>query len=119
MSYIKTTAQIAHIRVACKLAAEILQEVLQQVKPGVKTLELDSLADKLCRQHSVVPSFKGYLSYPFATCISVNDEVVHGLPSKRVLQPGDVVGVDFGVKYRGYFSDVARTVAVGPISSPA
>ncbi|MFO0704467.1 MAG: type I methionyl aminopeptidase [Candidatus Andersenbacteria bacterium] len=119
MSYIKTASQIAHIRVSCQIAAEILQELIDCAKPGVTTLEIDHLAERLTKRHKVVPSFKGYLNYPHATCISVNDEVVHGLPGKRTLKKGDVVGIDFGVRYRGYFSDVARTVAIGTVSADA
>ncbi len=119
MSYIKTTSQIAHIRVSCKIASEILQELIAFAKPGVTTRQIDELAEKLCADHKVLPSFKGYLKYPYTTCISVNDEVVHGLPGDRVLAEGDIVGIDFGVKYRGYFSDVARTIPIGKVSADA
>jgi methionyl aminopeptidase len=119
MSYIKTTSQIAHIRVSCQIAAEILQELIAFAKPGVTTLEIDQLAEKLTKEHKVVPSFMGYLNYPHSTCISVNDEVEHGLPGARDLKDGDVVGIDFGVRYRGFFSDVARTIALGTVSAEA
>lgn len=119
MSYIKTSAQIAHIRVSCQIAAEILQQIIGAAKPGVTSGELDALAEKLCKQHKVLPSFKGYLNYPYSVCISINDQVVHGLPGQRALAEGDIVGIDFGVKYRGYFSDVARTIPVGKVSADA
>ena len=119
MSYIKTASQIEHIRVSCKIATDILQQVLAAAKAGVTTLELDTLAQKLCAEHKVVPSFKGYLKYPHATCVSVNEEVVHGLPGERVLKDGDVVGIDFGVVYRGYYSDVARTIPIGSADTDA
>jgi len=119
MSYIKTASQIEHIRVSCKIATDILQRILAHAKEGVTTLELDVLAQKLCTENKVEPSFKGYLKYPHATCISVNEEVVHGLPGPRVLKKGDIVGIDFGVIYRGYYSDVARTIPVGAVSIEA
>jgi len=119
MSYIKSPSQIAHIRVSCKIASEILQELIAFAKPGVTTLEIDALAEKRCAEHKVAPSFKGYIKYPYSTCVSVNDEVVHGLPRNRELKAGDVVGIDFGVRYRGYFSDVARTIPIGKVTPDA
>ncbi|MFH0830872.1 MAG: type I methionyl aminopeptidase [Parcubacteria group bacterium] len=119
MSYIKTSAQIAHIKVACRIAAEILKQLVTAVKPGITTLELDRLAEQLCKEYKVQPSFKGYLNYPFSICISINEQVVHGLPGKRELCQGDMVGIDFGTIYRGYFSDIARTVPVGQASKEA
>jgi methionyl aminopeptidase len=119
MSYVKTQNEIQHIRVACRIAAEILAQVIAAAKAGVSTAELDALAEKLCQKNKVDPSFKGYLDYPASTCISVNEQIVHGLPGDRTLQKGDIVGVDFGVRYRGYFSDVARTIAIGSITQQA
>lgn len=119
MSYIKTSAQIAHIRVSCQIAADILKQLIAAAKPAVTTAELDELATKLCKENKVLPSFKGYLKYPYSTCISINDHVVHGLPSETALKEGDIVGIDFGVKYRGYFSDVARTIAIGTVEPEA
>jgi len=119
MSYVKTPEQLAHIRVSCEIAAQVLREVIAAVKPGISTADLDALANSLARARGTEPSFTGYLGYPSSICISVNDEVVHGLPGARKLVEGDVVGLDFGVKYRGYFSDLARTVTVGPASAEA
>lgn len=114
MSYVKTPEQLAHIRVSCEIASQVLREVMAAVKPGISTADLDALANSLARARGTEPSFTGYLGYPSSICISVNDEVVHGLPGARKLVEGDVVGLDFGVKYRGYFSDLARTITVGP-----
>lgn len=116
MSYIKNSKEVAHIRAACRMTSEIMDKLLEQAVPGVKTEEIDKLANKLTKERGAVPSFTGYLDYPASTCISVNDQVVHGLPGKYELKEGDVVGIDFGVNYRGHFSDMARTVAVGVIS---
>ncbi|MFO0702865.1 MAG: type I methionyl aminopeptidase [Candidatus Andersenbacteria bacterium] len=114
MSYVKTPEQLAHIRVSCEIASQVLREVIAAVKPGMTTGDLDALANSLARARGTEPSFTGYLGYPSSLCVSVNDEVVHGLPGDRVLREGDVVGLDYGVKYRGYFSDLARTITVGP-----
>lgn len=119
MSYIKNHTEIEHIRRSCRVAAEIMQEMVAFVKPGIKTIDIDHLAEKLTSKHDVTPSFQGYLNYPSATCISVNNHVVHGLPGEQVLEEGDIVGIDFGVKYRGYFSDLARTVPVGTVDVKA
>lgn len=119
MSYVKTPEQLAHIRVSCEIAGQVLREVMAAVKPGISTADLDALANSLARSRGTEPSFTGYLGYPSSICISVNDEVVHGLPGARKLVEGDVVGLDFGVKYRGYFSDLARTVTVGPATGEA
>src|SRR3990167_8022696 len=112
MSYVKTSEQLAHIRISCEIAAQVLREVIAAVEEGISTGELDQLAATLTKQRQAAPSFTGYLGYPAALCVSVNEEVVHGLPGARKLRAGDIVGLDFGVKYRGYFSDLARTVIV-------
>jgi methionyl aminopeptidase len=90
------------------------------VQPGISTGELDRFAESRCKDLGVKPAFKGYHGFPACVCISVNDEVVHGIPSKkRVLQAGDIVGMDFGVIYDGWFGDSARTVPVGNVSKEA
>jgi methionyl aminopeptidase len=95
----------------------VLATVVRAVAPGVTTLELDAIADGESRARGAVPAFKGYHGYPASICISVNDEIVHGIPSPtRVLAPGDIVGLDFGVLHQGFFGDSARTVAVGEAS---
>ena len=88
-------------------------------RPGIETRELDELAEELCRQHQVQPAFKGYRGYPRSLCVSVNEEVVHGIPGPRRLKAGDLVSLDFGVKYDGYYGDAAITVPVGEVDPKA
>ena len=106
------------------IVAEILAEIASRVRPGVTTGELDAVAEELTRKKGAKPAFKGYVvggrTFPASICISVNDEVVHGIPSRdRVLRDGDLVGLDFGVCCDGYFGDAARTVSVGRTSREA
>ncbi len=119
MSYIKNNNQISHIKVSCRMAAEIMEEMIAKAQIGVTTREIDQLAAKLARKKGVVPSFKGYQDYPANVCISVNNQIVHGLPGPYALKKGDVLGIDFGINYRGYFSDMARTIPIGEVSKEA
>jgi methionyl aminopeptidase len=89
------------------------------VVPGVTSWELEEQANDLCVRYEVVPAFKGYLGFPYALCCSLNEEIVHGFPSKRVLVQGDILSIDFGVKYQGFYGDTARTFPVGDISEGA
>ena len=107
------------MEVANRIVAEILEGVKEKVQPGVETRELDELAEELCRKHRVQPAFKGYRGYPRSICVSVNEEVVHGIPGPRRLKAGDLVSLDFGVKYDGYYGDAAITVGVGEVSEKA
>jgi methionyl aminopeptidase len=117
---IKSKDEIALMREAGRIVCEILDELEKAVAPGVTTWELDALAEKLIYQKGAKPAFKGYLGFPCCLCASVNDEVVHGIPSKRrKLAEGDLMKLDFGVVYRGFFGDSARTVPVGKVSSAA
>ena len=103
-----------------RVVAQILAALARAVAPGVTTAELDRLAEKMCRDAAVRPAFKGYRGYPCVLCASVNEEVVHGIPSaKKVLKEGDIVGLDFGVVLEGYYGDAAVTVPVGRISREA
>jgi len=103
-----------------RVVAQILAALAKAVAPGVTTAELDRLAEKMCRDAAVWPAFKGYRGYPCVLCASVNEEVVHGIPSaKKVLKEGDIVGLDFGVVLEGYYGDAAVTVPVGRISREA
>ena len=103
-----------------RVVAQILAEVAGKVEPEVTTADLDRLADRMCRDAGVRPAFKGYRGYPCVLCTSVNEEVVHGIPSpKRVLKEGDIIGLDFGVVLDGYFGDAAVTVPVGRVSREA
>lgn len=108
------------MRKAGQAVAQILNEMVRMAAPGITTGELDKYAESRCKELGVKPAFKGYHGFPATVCISVNHEVVHGIPSpKRVLKQGDIVGLDFGVSYDGWYGDSARTVAVGSISSDA
>jgi methionyl aminopeptidase len=117
---LRSAAEIALIRAACLVVHEVLAEVAAAAAPGVSTGELDRLAARATAARGAKPAFLGYHGYPAVLCISVNDEVVHGIPSdRRVLREGDVVGLDFGVSLAGYFGDAARTVPVGRVSAEA
>lgn len=102
-----------------KILAAVLHQVAEMAKPGITTLELDRAAEALILQYGAKPAFKGYDGFPYSLCTSVNEDVVHGLPSKRMLQSGDIVGLDLGVLYKGYNTDMAVTVAVGEVSFEA
>ncbi|AKJ03125.1 type I methionyl aminopeptidase [Archangium gephyra] len=117
---IKSREEIALMREAGRIVSEILDELEKAVAPGVTTWDLDALSEKLIYQKGARPAFKGYHGFPACLCASVNDEVVHGIPSKRrKLREGDLMKLDFGVVYRGFFGDSARTVPVGKVSSEA
>jgi methionyl aminopeptidase len=112
----KTEEEIEILRLNADIVSRTLAEVGKQIKPGVTTLELDSIAEQYIRDNGAVPGFLGYNGYPNTLCISVNDAVVHGIPSKYQLKEGDVVSVDCGTKFKGFFGDSAYTFAVPPIS---
>jgi len=117
---IKSPEEIALMREAGRIVCEILDELEKAVAPGVTTWDLDVLSEKLIYEKGARPAFKGYQGFPSCLCASVNDEVVHGIPSKRrKLQEGDLMKLDFGVVYEGYFGDSARTVPVGQVSPVA
>ncbi|MCZ6623290.1 MAG: type I methionyl aminopeptidase [Deltaproteobacteria bacterium] len=123
MICLKSAREIEILRGANVIVAEILQELRKMAAPGVTTLELDALAEELTYKKKARPAFKGYTMggrvYPCALCASVNEEVVHGIPSDRTLREGDVVGLDFGVIYDGFYGDSAITVGVGKVSDEA
>ena len=117
---IKSKAEMALMRDAGRIVCEILDELEKSIRPGVTTWELDQRAEGLAKQKDARPAFKGYMGFPCSLCASINDEVVHGIPSrKRKLVEGDLVKLDFGVAYKGYFGDAARTVPVGRVSPEA
>jgi methionyl aminopeptidase len=119
MILLKSPQEIAKMEVANRMVAEILEGVKEKIRPGVETRELDEVAEAHCRRLKVQPAFKGYRGFPRAICVSVNEEVVHGIPGPRRLKAGDLVSLDFGVKYDGYYGDAAVTVAVGQVSAQA
>ena len=116
---IKTAAEIARMRVAGEIASAILQETAKAIEPGKTTLEIDQVAAKLIDQHGATSAFLGYRGFPGTICISVNEEVVHGIGGQRRIQPGDLVKIDVGIKKSGWIGDNAMTVPVGPISDEA
>jgi methionyl aminopeptidase len=116
MIHLKSAREIETMKGASKIVAEILLELRENVRDGATTADVDKIAEELTLKKKAKPAFKGYRGFPASLCISVNDEVVHGIPSsKRVLRHGDIVGLDFGVIYDGYYGDSAITVAVGEI----
>jgi methionyl aminopeptidase len=117
--FLKNAQEIAVLGEANRIAGLILDEMGKMVAPGATTLELEMRANDLCNEYGVVPAFKGYQGFPFALCCSVNEEIVHGFPSTRELVEGDVLSIDFGVKFQGFYGDTARTFPVGSISEDA
>lgn len=117
---IKSAREIELMRESCKLLADVFAQMGEAIKPGVSTMEINDLGDKLIRAHGCIPNFYHYNGYPASVCTSVNEAVVHGIPSKdRILKEGDIISLDAGLIYKGYHSDMARTFAVGEISEEA
>lgn len=116
MVTIKSTHEIELMRQAGLVLARVHKELESIIKPGITTKKIDSICEKLIRSHNCIPSFKGYAGFPASACVSVNEEVVHGIPGERVLKEGDIVSLDIGVIWKGWQSDAARTHAVGHIS---
>ena len=104
------------MREASRIVAEVLEELRRYCRVGITTRELDRVAEEKTSQHGAEPAFKGYRGYPKALCASINQQVVHGIPGDVTLKDGDIVGLDFGVNYKGYFGDAAITVPVGEVS---
>ncbi len=119
MNLIKTPEEIKIMAEGGKILAEVLKEVEKMVKPGITTLELDRAAEALILKRGAKPAFKGYEGFPFTLCASVNEVVVHGFPSNYILKEGDIIGLDLGVLYKGFNTDMASTLAVGEISFEA
>jgi methionyl aminopeptidase len=115
----RTAEEVEILRENALLVSRTLAEVGKRVNPGVTTLELDRLAETFIRDHGAVPGFLGYNDFPNTLCLSVNDAVVHGIPSKYELQEGDILSVDCGTRYKGYYGDSAYTFAVGEVSEAA
>jgi methionyl aminopeptidase len=116
----RSAAELDRMREAGRLVAEVIIELSAQVAPGVNTADLDALAEKRITQAGAAPAFKGYHGYPASICASINDEVIHGIPSgRRVLREGDIISLDVGASLGGYFGDSAVTLAVGQVSEHA
>lgn len=115
MIYIKTDEEIEIQRQSSLLVGKTLAEVAKVIKPGVTTIALDRIAETFIRDHGAVPGFKGYGGFPASLCISVNDEVVHGIPGERILESGDIVSIDCGVLMNEFYGDSAYSFAVGEV----
>ena len=108
------------MRVPCRVTGELLNEIAGFIKPGISTMDIDTFCADYIKRHDMIPTFKDYGGFPGNVCVSVNEEVVHGIPDKaRILREGDIVSVDVGATYKGYTSDAARTYPVGTISEEA
>lgn len=114
---VKSAAEIETMQRANAIVAGVLSLLQKQIVPGLTTLQMDTWAETYCRDHGAEPAFKGYHGFPGSLCVSINEQVVHGIPSTKVkVRDGDIVSVDFGTKYKGFYGDSAVTIAVGNIS---
>lgn len=119
MNLIKSPEEIKIMAEGGKILAKVLLQIEKMVKPGVATIELDRASEALILQHGAKPAFKGYEGFPYSLCVSVNDVIVHGFPSNYILKDGDIVGLDLGVLWKGYNTDMAVTVGIGKVSFEA
>lgn len=115
-TYLKNKREVGLLKEANSIVAKILNQIEKLIKPGIKTMECENLASLLCEEYQVKPAFKGYYGFPYTLCCSVNEEIVHGFPSERILDSGDIVSFDMGVIYKGFYGDAAQTFAVGEIA---
>jgi methionyl aminopeptidase len=115
----KTAAEIEAMRESSRIVAHVLNGLRPMIRPGVRTIELDAYAESRTRELGAKPAFKGYRGYPASLCVSINEEIIHGIPSSRTLREGDLVSVDFGALYEGFYGDAARTYSVGAVPEPA
>lgn len=120
MIIIKSEEEIELMRISGKVTAFILKELESFIRPGISTADIDKFVESTIRSNGMIPTFKGYGGFPASACVSINEEVVHGIPDKkRILKEGDIVSVDVGSTYKGYVSDAARTYPVGTVSDTA
>ncbi|MBM4340477.1 MAG: type I methionyl aminopeptidase [Deltaproteobacteria bacterium] len=119
MIIVKSPREIEQLKKSNTIVAEVIQELSKRVAPGVMTRELDQVAEEIILSKGAFPAFKGYRNYPATLCVSINEEVVHGIPGPRTLREGDIVSIDVGVNLRGYFGDAAITFPVGEIDQGA
>ncbi|MGB4270493.1 MAG: type I methionyl aminopeptidase [Spirochaetota bacterium] len=116
--FIYSEEEIKRVEDACRITAAVLDEIGKHVVTGISTFELDRIARDLIKKFKAIPAFLGYKGYPAAICTSINEVVVHGIPSKgQILKKGDIVGIDIGVQYNGYFGDAAKTFIVGKVNN--
>lgn len=116
MIILKSPPEIAVMRIAGSIVAAVLEELRRMIRPGITLAELDKHAEATTKKYRAIPAFKGYNGFPASICASVNEEVVHGIPGKRALKDGDIIGLDFGVVYQDFYADSAITVPVGQIT---
>jgi len=119
MIIIKSQREMELMRKAGEITARALEEIEKHIKPGITTLELDKIAEELILSYNATPAFKGYRGFPASICASINEEVVHGIPGLRRLKDGDIISVDIGAVFQGYYGDAARTFPVGQVSDDA
>ncbi|MFH0913242.1 MAG: type I methionyl aminopeptidase [Candidatus Omnitrophota bacterium] len=115
---IKSKEDLKMLKKSGKILAEILQRLKESAKAGISTVKIDTLAEELTSKKNVLPAFKGYRGFPANICTSLNEEVVHGLPSSRILEEGDIISLDLGINYKGYFCDGAVTLGIGRVDGP-
>jgi methionyl aminopeptidase len=113
----KSRKELEKMRASGRLVGQVLQALREMVEPGITTLEVDAAADRMIRAAGAYPTFKGYNGFPFSICASVNEQVVHGFPSRYALKEGDIFSIDVGVTLNGFVGDTATTIPVGPVSA--
>jgi methionyl aminopeptidase len=119
MIILKTPQEISIMREGNRMLALLFEHILPLIQPGISTAELDKEAEFFLQSNNALPAFKGYRGYPCTLCTSINDEVIHGIPGNRVLKPGDIISIDVGALYNGFYSDSAKTFSVGKVSKKA
>ena len=112
---LKSQKDLQMLRQSGKILAAVMRQLEKSIRPGITTLDIDRLSQELILKNNAIAAFKGYNGYPATACVSVNEEIVHGIPSPRVILEGDIVSIDLGVNYQGYFSDMAVTLPVGKV----
>jgi methionyl aminopeptidase len=117
MIIIKTRKEIEKILISCRMVALVLSELKKDIQPGITTKELNEKAEYITARFGAIPGFKGYKGFPYSICASVNDQVVHGFPNNTPLKEGDVLSIDFGILYKGWYGDAAFTKAVGKVNN--
>jgi methionyl aminopeptidase len=117
MISLKTDKDLVVLRKSGEILAKVMAVLKKAVKPGITTLEIDRLAEEMIRKENALPAFKGYKGFPATICASVNEEIVHGIPGERVIKNGDLLKIDIGVNYQGYFTDSAVTIPVGTVAT--
>jgi len=113
---LKSEKDLEMLRKSGRILAGLMEKIEGFIKPGISTAEIDRLAEELVRKESAQPAFKGYKGFPATVCTSINEEIVHGIPGKRLLKEGDIISLDLGINYNGYFSDTAFTMGLGRIN---